>query len=332
MFRNKKLRHSTVWMISLGIVLIVIASFQSLWFVASTALVVIAMVFVHLYYSYNRYKEMEDLSIYLRKISSGSFSLDVRDNDEGEISILKNEIYKMTQLLSEQKSQADDSKVKLAEALADISHQLKTPLTSMTVMTDLLAQDQLPKEKRDEFLGHISSQLSRMEWLVTSLLKLSKIDAGTITFAKEESSVERLIHETVSPLTIPMKDKQIHFETVGDLHAFIAADFRWTKEALSNILKNAVEHTDSGGKVTMTVTENVLFTELTVHNTGEPITPKDLPHIFKRFYQGNHAHKQSVGIGLALTYHIVTKQNGAIHVESTKRDGTSFSVRFYKGT
>ncbi|MBG9784857.1 sensor histidine kinase [Shouchella lehensis] len=329
MFRNKKLRHSTCWIVGLGMVLTIVVSRQSILLAVITGMVIGIITFIHLLYSWQRYKEMERLSLYLQKMAGGVFSLDVRDNDEGELSILKNEIYKMTQMLSEKTVQADESKVKLAEALADVSHQLKTPLTAMTVMTDLLAQEDVPKEKKEEFLGNVSSQLIRMEWLVTSLLKLSKIDAGAITFSKEPVEVQRLVDETISPLAFQIQDKQLAVKKVGDYQAKIVVDVRWTKEALINIVKNAVEHTDTKGVITISVTDTILYTEIAIHNSGEPIKDKDLPHIFKRFYQGSNAQKQSVGIGLALSYHIVTKQEGAIHVESASRKGTVFTVRFY---
>lgn len=159
-----------------------------------------------------RYQRIIQLSGYLRKIMAGDTALDVRDNREGDLSILKNEIYKMTRMLSEQQEGLQKDKEKLTDAISDISHQIKTPLTSMTVMADLLSNPNIETEKRHEFTYHIRRQLERMEWLVSSLLKLSKIDAGTTLFSKEKVEVDQLIQEVVAPMEIPVELKEIELE------------------------------------------------------------------------------------------------------------------------
>ncbi len=277
-----------------------------------------------------RYREIEKLSGYLRRISSGEYSLDVRDMREGELSILKNEIYKVTRMLSEHRSLLQQEKVNLTNAISDISHQLKTPLTSMTVMADLLEDANLDEKKRAEFTGNIQTQLERLDWLVSSLLKLSKIDAGTVKFKKDKVSVRRLIDKAAEPFLIPMDIKAQTLKISGDESASFIGDLNWTTEAVVNILKNCIEHTGEGGEISIRFSENALFTEIIISDNGKGIAKEDLPYIFKRFYKGKNAGEDSVGIGLAMAHSIISGQKGDISVVSKEGEGTSFRIKFYK--
>lgn len=277
-----------------------------------------------------RYHEIEKLSGYLQQINSGNFHLDVRDNYEGELSLLKSHIYKVTKMLSEQGVVLHEDKAKLTNAISDISHQLKTPLTSMMVMADLLRDKRLDDRKRAEFTRNLQVQLERMEWLVSSLLKLSKIDAGTISFKKEKVLVGPLIQTAVEPLLIPMDIKMQSLDVKGDEQTAFIGDFNWTIEALINIVKNCVEHTAEGGEISILFSENALFTEIIISDNGKGIAKEDLPYIFKRFYKGKNANDDSVGIGLAMAHSIITSQKGGIEVTSQKGIGTKFRIKFYK--
>lgn len=277
-----------------------------------------------------RYLEIEKLSGYLRQITSGDFTLDVRDNHEGELSILKSDIYKVTRMLSEHGTLLQEDKAKLTNAISDISHQLKTPLTSMMVMVDLLRDPQLAENKRVEFTRNIQVQLERMEWLVSSLLKLSKIDAGTIAFKKEPVMVKELVKRAVEPLLVPMDIKLQNLNIDGDENAAFTGDFNWSAEALINILKNCVEHTDEGGEISISYSENALFTEISIRDNGKGIPKDDLPYIFKRFYKGKNANDDSVGIGLAMASSMIKSQKGDIEVTSEIGVGTLFQIKFYK--
>ncbi|MGM0901635.1 MAG: ATP-binding protein [Bacillota bacterium] len=277
-----------------------------------------------------RYREIEKLSGYLQQISSGDFYLDVRDNFEGELSILKSQIYKVTKMLSEQGAVLHEDKAKLTNAISDISHQLKTPLTSMMVMADLLRDKNLDDQKRAEFTRNLQIQLERMEWLVSSLLKLSKIDAGTIAFKKEKVMVKELVRTAVEPLLVPMDIKMQSLDIRGDDTASFLGDFNWTAEALINIIKNCVEHTAEEGEISIQFSENALFSEITISDNGKGIAKEDLPYIFKRFYKGKNASDDSVGIGLAMAHSIITSQQGDIEVQSQPSVGTKFQIKFYK--
>jgi signal transduction histidine kinase len=277
-----------------------------------------------------RYREIYKLSGYLQQISSGDFHLDVRDNYEGELSILKSQIYKVTKMLSEQGAVLHEDKAKLSNAISDISHQLKTPLTSMMVMADLLSDKNLDDRKRAEFTRNLQVQLERMEWLVSSLLKLSKIDARTIMFKKEKVLVKDLIQSAVEPLLIPIDIKMQSLDIQGDDSAAFIGDFNWTIEALINIIKNCVEHTTEEGEISIMYSENALFTEIAIADNGKGIAKEDLPYIFKRFYKGKNASDDSVGIGLAMAHSIITSQQGDIEVQSQPGVGTKFQIKFYK--
>jgi len=277
-----------------------------------------------------RYREIEKLSVYLRKISSGNDSLDVRDNTEGELSILMNDIYKVTRMLSEHRSLLQRDKLQLTDAISDISHQLKTPLTSMTVMADLLSAPDLPPAKRTEFTHHIRIQLERIDWLVSSLLKLSKMDAKTIPFKKDSIPMKSLIQKALEPVMIPMDIKGQTVSIAGDDDVSFVGDFNWTAEAIINILKNGVEHTPEGGAIAISFSDNALYSEIVIADNGKGIPKEDLPYIFKRFYKGKNASEGSIGIGLAMAQSIIASQNGVIDVTSDIEKGTQFRIKFYK--
>ena len=280
-------------------------------------------------YTMRRYRQMEKLSDYLKRIGRGDYSLDIRDNVEGELSILKNEIYKVTTRLREQAEYNVREKYYLADALSDISHQLKTPLTSMLVMTDLLKEEGLPTDKREEFTDTIRAQLIRIEWLVTSLLKLSRLDAGTIVLESRPVPAAEVIGRAAQHLLIPMELKGIEFEVQGEENVTFPGDLSWSAEAFANILKNCMEHTPPGGRIRVMYEENHLYTVISVEDNGEGIAAEDLPHIFERFYKGKNAGADSVGIGLAMAYEILAKEQGKIDVTSKEGEGTRFRVKFY---
>lgn len=287
------------------------------------------LILVYLYL-YSRNKKIARLCDYLKRMNNGEKALELRDNEEGELSILKSEIYKTTLQLREQASQLQDEKLYLADSLSDISHQLKTPLTSMFVMTDLLSDDKLEPEKRKEFLEVITSQLQRIQWLVTSLLKLSKLDAGTVEFRPTQADLYQLVGKALEPVMIPMELKGQILEMAENRHFSMRCDFNWTVEALVNILKNCVEHTAEKGKITISFEDNPFYTAISISDNGSGISKRDLPYIFKRFYKGENASEDSIGIGLAMSKAIVTSQGGALEVKSQEGVGTKFLVKMYK--
>lgn len=330
MLRNLEFRILLLIMFCITFAAAVVAalflSLQAAVLIASTS---VALITCSAVFTRWRYREIEKLSGYLRQISGGNYALDIRDNHEGELSILKSDIYKMTLMLSEQKEYLQNDKLLLTNAISDISHQLKTPLTSMMVMADLLSNPELPFEKRVEFTRNISNQLERIDWLVTSLLKLSKLDAGTVTFKENVIPIERVIQKSVEAVAIPMDIKDQTLLIEGEESVTFKGDLNWTAEAIINILKNCVEHTQKGGLITISISKNVLFTEILITDNGKGILKEDLPNIFNRFYKGRNASEDSIGIGLALAQSIIRSQNGDIEVTSKQGKGTQFLIKFY---
>ncbi|CAM4157850.1 HAMP domain-containing histidine kinase [Paenibacillus alkaliterrae] len=330
MLRNREIQYLLFAMCSISLLSAAAAAFFSLGAAVLVFISSVLLIGCNLIFTSWRYREIEKLSGYLRQISSGNYSLDVRDNHEGELSILKNDIYKVTLMLTEHGSLLQQDKIQLTDAISDISHQLKTPLTSMIMMADLLGDGELPAAKRTEFTSNIRIQLERIEWLISSLLKISKIDAGTVLFKKDRIWVEKLIQKALEPVLIPMDIKEQTVSIQGESNVSFLGDLNWTAEAVINILKNCVEHTGEGGVIAITFEENALFTEIRIADNGKGIAKEDLPYIFKRFYKGKNASEGSIGIGLAMAHSIITSQNGNIEVKSEQEKGTQFCIKFYK--
>lgn len=274
------------------------------------------------------YPDIEELNTYLEKVLSDDDPPEILDIEEGELSILKSNIYKVTTKLKYQKELLKQDKVTLATAMADISHQLKTPLTSMMVMNDLLKSEE-DGEKREEFLKTQSDQLDRMNWLIQTLLKLSKLDAGSVLLTKEDIAADELINEIMKPFEIQMDIKNISFVSeISD--ALVMCDKNWTVEAIQNIVKNCIEHMDEGGSLKVSLIDTNIFSQILINDTGCGIAAEDIPHVFERFYRGKNAGKDSVGIGLALAKTIIENQHGEISVKSEAGVGSTFDIKLYK--
>ena len=276
-----------------------------------------------------RYRQLDSLNAYLKRINSGDYSLDVRDNTEGELSILKSELYKVTVMLRERNEILKRDKAALKNALSDISHQLKTPLTSLFVMTDLMCDANLPAQKRQAFTSRIHAQLERIDWLVAALLKLSRLDAKTVEFSTASVSAKALIDKACAPLLIPIELKSQSL-FIHDDDTVIQCDANWTSEAILNIVKNCVEHTPEGGHIHIDCTQNPMFVQITIRDNGGGISKQDLPHIFNRFYRGHAASEDSVGIGLAMTHAIIEAQGGTVTARNGPNGGSLFEIRFPK--
>ena len=330
MFRNKEIaRLFWIFLITGAVGFVILSVIDFLCAVIYLGFIVI-LALSTLGFTIKRYRQISQLSIYLNRIASGEYGLDLRDNVEGELSALKNDIYKVTVMLAHQADLLQKDKLCLADTLADMSHQLKTPLTSMMVMTDLLEQPDLPAEKRREFTGHIRSQLQRMEWLISSLLKLSKLDAGTIRFKKEQVFLPKLIEKATEHLMLLMDVKQQTLVLDGDPQTYFLGDPDWSAEAMTNLIKNCIEHTPSGGTIHIQYESSILATQIIISDTGEGVSKEDLPHIFERFYKGKNSSRDSVGIGLAMAKNIIQRQNGTIEATSEIGKGMTFTIKFYR--
>lgn len=276
-----------------------------------------------------RYQKIEKLNDYLSAVVRGDYSFDIESNQEGELSILSNNLYKVITELHAYSEKVSADKVNLSKSLADISHQLKTPLTAIGVSTDILSAN-LQGTENQKFISIIEDESEKMNWLVQSLLKLSKIDAGTVAMNMQSVDLRDLLGEVVAPFEINLELKNITLEVTKE-NFELNCDRQWFTEALRNILKNAVEHSSRGGRISISAKKETLFSEISISDTGSGILPEDLPHIFERFYKSKNSKGDSVGIGLALSKEIVTKHNGKIEVETEPGKGTTFTVKLYKG-
>lgn len=295
---------------------------------SSTFICYILFMLLIILYKKSQDKKINEISNYMNSVLNGNYSLDIRSYEEGRLSILKNDIYKITVKLKEQTDMAINEKNNLEMILSDISHQIKTPLTSMYVINDLLKSDKLSKKEKIEFLNKNESQLERIEWLVTSLLKLSRLDNGFVKLKKEKVEVAKLIDNCLNPLLIPIELK--NQSVVKQIDNFeIDIDFNWFSEAIINILKNAHEHTNAYGTIKVEASDNSMYSSIIISDNGTGISKQDLPHIFERFYKGDNQ-KESIGIGLNMAKKIIDLSGGEINVLSTPSVGTTFIIKIYK--
>lgn len=329
--KNPEVKHEMIAYILL-LALFSVAEWISGHFYSILPLVILGCCYMllHLFFAYKRYRYISKLNQSIDRILHGQEQLLIADNSEGELSILRSEIQKMTIRLRESTDCLKHDKIQLTNAIADISHQLRTPLTSMNLTVSMLTTEELSYERRIELTHTLKKSLRKIDWLIESLLKISKLDAGTAKFVSEPISVAELIKKSADPLRIPMELReqtlkvQVHEEKYsGDLY--------WSIEALSNILKNCMEHTPSGGAIEIKVSETTLFTEIIVKDDGEGFDPHDIPHLFERFYKGKNASSESVGIGLALARMVISTQNGTVQASNSPGGGALFTIRFYKG-
>lgn len=330
MFRNKPF----ISMILLSGLLILAAFCLTFVFPGCMRLMMVglgvALVLVFGIYTGVRYIKIRQIAYDIHDFQRGKKRLDLESYEEGELSYLCSEVDKLCVKLTEQAQLLKADKKYLANAISDISHQLKTPLTSMSMMADFLKDDGLSEEKRCEFAGNIQIQLSRIEWLVSALLKMARLDAGTVQLKQNKVPVKKMIKKASAHLLIPMELKNQQLVIECDENCIIECDLDWTSEALANILKNCIEHMDSGKILKVSVSDNSLYILITIQDQGCGICSEDLPHIFERFYKGRNSASESVGIGLAMARQIIHEQNGDIGVESVVGQGTTFTVKFYK--
>ena len=275
--------------------IILIIGFSILW---------MAIIFAYLK---RRDKKISQITQYINEIKNKKYDLDINENSEDELSNLKNELYKITVMLKEESEISKKDKENIKMSVEDISHQLKTPLTSITIMLDNLKDNpNMDENTKQKFIFEISKQIDWINWLVISMLKLSKLDANVVQFYEEKIIVE------------------------GDENASFVGDYKWQQEAITNIIKNCIEHNKENGRLFIKYEGNTLFTKITIRDEGEGMSKEDLKHIFERFYKGQNSSENSVGIGLALAKNIIEKDNGMISCKSELDKGTEFVIKYMK--
>lgn len=310
--------------------------------IVSTLIIgVMSVLFIICFYIYLRRRKnaIVQLQDYMDKISRGNYELEINDNSEDELSSLKNSLYKIMVYMKEQADSARIKKVMLAQSVSDISHQLKTPLTSTQILLDNLNDNpDMEYATRKKFIYETLNQVNGMSWMIVTMLKLSRIDAGVVEFNNETISINKIIEEAVGNLEVIAEIKNVNIEKYIDNHnenelnksdIYINGDYNWNREALQNIIKNAIEHSNDKGTVKINITDNDVYTAVYITNRGDKLSDQRQKQIFERYYSEAKYEDNSMGIGLPLAKAVIEKQGGYISVESDDEE-TVFIVKYIK--
>ena len=289
--------------------------------------------FFLLYYlmtSLRRDRQMEQLSQCIDQALYGRDGALLSACQEGELAILQTQLQKLLVKLRQSSARDQEDKAFLRDSIADISHQLRTPMTSLNLIAAMLPEVGGDSARQRELQQQLNQLLQRIDWLVDALLNLAKIDAGTAYFRRNTLDAAQVLRQAAEPLEIALEIREITLQVTGS--GSYTGDGAWSAEALGNILKNCMEHVPQGGKILVEISQTPLYTQLCLQDTGPGFAPDDLPHLFERFYKGHNAAANSFGIGLALAQRIISAQNGTIRAQNAPEGGALFTVRFYHGT
>ena len=290
----------------------------------------VSLLIVFILYERKQDKEIDKITKYLEAINDKNYTLKIDENSEEELSILKNELYKVTVMLRENASNTLKDKINLKRALEDISHQLKTPLTSILIILDnLIDNPEMDYQTRVEFLHDLKRETTRIQSLIQSILKLSKFNSNTVQFIKQDIYLKQIIDEAIKNTGSLADLKNIKINVEGNKKIKLNCDLLWQIEAITNILKNCIEHSKENTQIDIKYNNNSVYSYITITDYGEGISKEDLPHIFERFYRGKNSSNESIGIGLSLSKTIIESNNGIVSVESNS-DKTTFIIKYFK--
>ena len=292
---------------------------------------IVLLVLLFIRYNHQKEKDIKDIIKCIENINKKNYELQIDSISEDELSILKNEIYKTTIMLKEIAENSKQDKINLKKSLEDISHQLKTPLTSILIMLDNLIEEDVDENTRNEFLVDIKRNILNINFLVQAILKLSKFDSNTIHFIKKEYDLLDIVDSAIKNVSTLCDLRNITIDLKKENSIKIKCDLKWQIEAITNILKNAIDHSKDQSKIIITIEKNSVYSMIKIKNFGEGISEKDIKHIFERFYKGSNATSDSIGIGLSLSKAIIEEDNGIISVESNNKE-TTFVIKYFKLT
>ena len=309
---------------------------QSSYYVFTTVnvlfyiITILIMILIFLYFNKKKDKEINKITKCIEEINRRNYKLELDDMSEDELSILKNEIYKTTIMLKEAAENSNKEKLELKDSLSDISHQLKTPLTSILIILDNLIDDPgMDKDIREDFIKDIKREINGINFLVQSILKLSKLDTNTINFIEDEVELNKVVIEAIKNVSMLSDLRNVNVNLKIKSNSVINCDFKWQVEAISNILKNCIEHSNENSDVIVIIEDNKVYSKIIIKDNGGGIAKEDLPHIFEKFYKGKNATSDSIGIGLSLAKTIIEKDNGTISVQSSDK-GSIFEIKYFK--
>ena len=293
------------------------------------AIFILITIYFHIALSKNE-EEIKNMRVYLQEIANRNYSFDLDNISESEMSNLKEEIYKIILELKEKSENLADDRETLSNYLADISHQLRTPLMAITAMTDAIIENEnnLDSDTR-KFIYGISNQLNQINWLVNNLLKMAQLDTKSIVLNIEQTNLKELFDTIKDNFNIFLEEKNIEIIEHIDTNIIINIDKKWMIEAIENILKNCIEYSENNSTIKIKCNQNPLYTEISIEDHGKGIFKEDLPKIFDKFYKGKNSSSNSFGIGLSLAKSIIEGHNGEIAVKSDENRGTKFIIKLY---
>ena len=329
-FRNPEVKRYGVFLFIISMLFTVIGFCISVPAGMLTAAVCVIFSVSSLVFTRGRYQKIAEISHKIDRALHGEEYFIQEDFNEGELAILHSELQKLVIRLKEQTEALTVEKAKLSESIADISHQLRTPMTTINLIISFLREPVLEADKRFEYARELSLCASRIDGLVTSLLKMARIDTGTVEFKKKKILVSDVMTRASSPFAVLLDLKRQQLLTDCG-NASFEGDLFWSAEAVGNLIKNCIEHTPEDGVISVSASENPLFTEIIIKDNGSGFCEEDLPHLFERFYRGKNAAEDSIGIGLALARAVISEQNGSIKACNAPEGGAMFVIRFYKG-
>ena len=286
------------------------------------------IIYIYRIYFYKRNLELEEIVNYLKEINNHNYSLKIDSMSEDELSKLRDEIYKTTVMLKETALNSKNDKLELKKSLENITHQLKTPLTGILIMVDNMLDEKKLDYKKETYLRSIKREVNNMQFLITNLLKLSKLEVNMVEFKSKPHSLISIINKAILNVSALCDLKDIKIVVKGNNKKAINCDKAWQVEAITNILKNAIEHSKMGSEVLVLLEENNLYSEVKITNYGKVLSKEDKKHLFERFYHYDSSLKESIGIGLSLAKTIILKSNGTIMVDS-KDEKTTFIIRYF---
>lgn len=330
LYRNPEWRR---FLLTAGAIILMASAGAFRWGAAYACYVVaVCLVLLAVFWNLTRkrYERLEQLSSQLEEILYGNDSLAFLPDEEGELAVLSDRIYKMTIRLREQTEQLQEEKAYLKDSLADISHQIRTPLTASRLVLQKLRNPSLTEPERRTLLMEEEQLLSRVERLMEMLLKLARLESGTVELEKKTISVNEVVQKALEPLKILLDIKGIEVDAELPGQICFEGDLLWSVEAVENLLKNCLEHTPDGGKLIISAEENPIFLGMTIRDTGRGFSEEDIPHLFERFYRGKDSAVSGTGIGLALAEMIIRRQNGTIRAANHPEGGAGFFIRIYR--